>query len=438
VGYALRSQPAHYPPSMERPVAIVGMGPVGIRVAQELVNRRVDCPIAMYSDEPWQPYDRLRLSAVLSGQDRQDELSLLLQLPRGAQVTQHHHCKVVSIDRTAGAITDAAGRRHPYSDLILATGSRPHIPNIRGITLPGVYTFRDLFDAQVLLARTMRSRRTVVLGAGPLGLEAAQAMQRGHTRVTVIEQTPRLMSRHLDQDSSDMIREHLLSLGVQVIVANGVQEVLGSSRVEGVRLRNGRTLKCDTIVLAAGVRPNVALALDVGLKVGRGIQVDDHMETSDPHIFAVGECAEHQGRVYASVSPGLDQSAVAADRILGGSARYRGSIAVARLKVLRRSVFSMGAVGEEEHPLSISEHRFVNFSAGVYRKLVLRRGRLVGAIAVGEWDNLSRIQEAITNKRRIWFWQLRRFHRSGSLWVSAGRGRIESGRPNQPSAVALG
>jgi nitrite reductase (NADH) large subunit len=181
-------------------------------------------------------------------------------------------------------------------------------------------------------------------------------------------------------------------------------------------------LECDTLVVATGIKPTTQLALEAGISVGRGIRVDDQMRTSDPHVYAVGECAEHRGQVYGLAAPGLEQAGVAAHVIAGGEASYQGSLAATRLKVVGLPVFSMGRTGADEPPAQLTARIFEAGDGRAYRKLLLERGRLVGAIAVGEWPDLGRVQEAITRRRRLWPWQLGRFGRTGSPWPeSEGR-----------------
>jgi nitrite reductase (NADH) large subunit len=396
------------------PVVIVGAGPVGIKAAQELHRRRPALPIVIYGDEPSEPYNRVRLSAFLSGELKWQALTRDLALPHATNVEARLGCAVVSIDRENRTVRDAAGWTQPYSKLVLATGSRPHVPAIRGIDLPGVYTFRDARDAQQLLARRVRSRRTVVLGGGLLGLEAARAMQRFNTHVCVVEHYSRLMMRQLDEDAAGLLLAHVQALGIEVILSDSMTAVEGDVRVTGITLRSGRTLACDTIVVAAGIQPNIQLALTSGLHIGRGIRVDDRMGTSDPSIYAIGECAEHRGIVYGIVAPGFEQAAVAAHLISGGDAVYSGSTVASRLKIVALPAFSMGAVTEEEVPDIARAH--VYRDAKTYQKIVSRRGRLIGALAVGECPELSRLQEAVMRGRRLWPWQAWRFRLTGRLY----------------------
>lgn len=399
------------------PVIVVGTGPVGIHLAHELLKCMPDQDLVVYGDEPWVPYNRVRLSSLLAGEVDSADLENTLSLPQNTKVVQHLSRAVVAVDRQDKTITDALGQTQPYSTLVLATGSRPHMPNINGIHLPGVYTFRDMNDAQLLAARRVRSRRTIVLGGGLLGLEAAKAMQRHNTNVYIIEHGPYLMHHQLDEQAGESLREHLLSLGIQVILADGIKKITGDFTVTGVELHSGREIACDTIIVAAGIKPNIQLALDCGLHVGRGIKVNDNMQTSDPSIYAIGECAEHRDTVYGLVKPGLEQAAVAAHHINGVKTKYVGSTAATRLKVVGRTVFSMGIVGQQLEPTLHRKIIYQQPGEGIYRAITLRNRHVVGAVALGGWDELGRIQEAVTNTRPIWPWQILRFRQTGRLWA---------------------
>lgn len=403
------------------PVVIVGTGPVGMRVAAELLKRDPRRAIVLYGDEPWEPYQRVQLSALLMGEIGWGAIDNRLPLPDGHRVVQHHHCAVLAIDRAGRCVRDAHGRRQPYAKLVLATGSRPHIPSLPGLDRSGVYTFRDLNDVQRLMARRARSRHTVVLGGGLLGLEAARALTRHATAVTLVQHATRLMNRQLDDDAARRLRRHVEALGIRVVLDDGVREVFGAQSVRSVRLRSGAELACDTLVLTTGITPNVQLALDAGLGIGRGIRVDDGMRTADPDIYAVGECAEHRGQVIGLVAPGLDQAAIAAHNLCGGRARYRGSVSATRLKVVGLPVFSIGVTGDDENP---TEHRAsLHAPAGAdgYRKLIFRKGRLVGAIGIGDWPEAAAVQEAVIHQRRIGPLNRWRFRRHGQLWSERGQ-----------------
>jgi nitrite reductase (NADH) large subunit len=409
----VRTQPAE----TAAPIVIVGNGPAGVRVAQELTQRRCASAIVLYGAEPCEHYNRVRLSSFLAGEVDWNALTRDARLPASAKVQERLGCAIRSIDRSRGVVCDADGREQPYRALVLATGSRPHIPEIPHIGLSGVFTFRDLADAQLLCARRARSHRTIVLGGGLLGLEAARAMRRFNTEVIVIEHLPRLMPRQLDDAASGLLLTHIEAMGIRVRLGEAVRSVRGSVRVEGIELRGGGSIDCDTLIVAAGIRPNVELARSAGLSIGRGIRVDDQMRTSDPRIYAVGECAEHRERVYGLVVPGLEQAAVAAHCLTGGHAFYTPSATATRLKVVGLPVFSMGRVGEDDK-LDLAATVSWRTRGGAYRKILTERGRLIGAIAVGEVPDLGRMQEALTRARMVWPWQAWRFRRTGSLWSS--------------------
>lgn len=408
---------------MQPPVVIVGAGPVGMRIARELARRAPSAPIVIYGDEPSMPYNRVRLSSFLAGELGWSSVVEDSLPPADAALELRMGYAVVAIDRKAGNVIDVSGRVQPYRQLVLATGSRPAVPQVPGITLDGVFNFRDLRDTERLLARRIRSRQTVVVGGGLLGLEAARAMRRSGTLVTVLEHSPRLMARQLDDAGAALLRAEVEARGIQVVVGDALKELHGERQLQSILLRSGRIIECDTLIVTAGISPNVRLAIGAGLVIGRGVRVDDTMRTSDPRIFAVGECAEHRGRVYGLVAPGFEQAAVAAQVIEGGNAFYTGSVTAARLKVAGTPVFSVGQIGDDMPEQAVS----VAFAgADLYRSLVLRRGRLVGATAVGAWDELARVQESVGAQRRVWPWQLWRFRASGQLWPEAEASDIAS------------
>lgn len=398
------------------PIVVVGTGPVGIACAQRLLNRDPSCALVLYGDEPWSPYDRVRLTSLLAGETGVEQLSNPLHTTRAARVVSHFNCPVVAIDRKRSRVRDQLGHWQPYSYLVLAVGSNAAIPQVPGVTLPGVYKLRNLSDVEGLIARRARSRNTLILGGGLLGLEAARAMQRSHTRVTVVHRGPRLLNRQLDEGGAEQLLATVTQLGVNVELNSSLSAVLGRQAVEAVQLSDGRELACDTVIIATGIRPNVELARDAGISVGQGIRVNDAMQTSDPHVYAVGECAEHREQVHGLVAPGLEQARVAAEHLAGGQAHYTGSIQATSLKVVGTATFSIGRVGEKEDSNFDRSTAYADPSQGIYRKVVTRRGRAVGAVALGEWGELGRVREAVTHGRRFWPHQRWRLRHRGRLW----------------------
>lgn len=402
----------------EAPVVVVGNGPVGMQFARELLQRDPHAYLIIYGSEQHQPYDRVRLSSLLAGDIAWGGLSETLVVPPTAKVVQRLGCKVVQVDYKAHQIADEQNGHQSYSKLVLATGSHPYVPALPGIELAGVFTFRDMDDVSQLMARRVRSRHTVVLGGGLLGLEAARGMQRSHTRVTLVEHADRLMGQQLNEEASLLLQAELERLGMEVVVGDGVRRVLGTDGVEGLELRSGKTLKCDTLVVATGIRPNIGLAKDARIAWGNGIKVNDAMRTSAADVYAIGECAEHRGHIYGLVGPGMEQAAVAAAHISGEEGSYQGSVAATHLKVVGCPVFSVGPVADVPAAGDGSRHVYRDPDAGIYRLLLIKRNRVVGALGMGEWRDSRRLQIAVAKQQWIMPWQLWRFLRTGSLWRS--------------------
>lgn len=402
------------PDNSDLPIVVIGTGPVGIRIVHELMREDPGCRIELFGNEPWAPYSRAKLSSFLAGEIDLEEIDRNLELPDDPSIHVHYNEAVTGIDRDTKAVFTRYGNVFHYRYLVMATGSQPLIPDIQGVGLQGVYTFRDLTDTHRLFARKTRSRHTLIIGGGLLGLECAKAMRRFNTRVTLIEHNDHLMFRQLDSLASGMLKKHVEGLGIKVFTNESVRQILGTLGVQGAELRSGQTLKCDTVILATGILPNIELAKDAGLMTNRGILVNDSLQTSDASIFAVGECVEHRGEIYGLVAPGYEQAAVAACAMAGKPAIYRGSLSVTCLKVVGIPVFSFGDV--QECAKRRGEPAFRDDAAGVYRKLILDRGRLVGVIALGGWGDIPRLREMIARHRWVKPWQLWIFRRTGSLW----------------------
>ncbi len=395
-------------------IIVVGMGPVGLHFIQKMVALNPELSIAVFGDEPWAPYNRVKLSSLISGQIKEDSLYEASPIAEHDSVTPFYNDRIVTIDRYAHEVTDSQGRNFGYSKLVLATGSRAHIPVIDGVDLRNVFRFRDLHDAMSLMGRSVMTRRTVVIGGGLLGLEAARSMQRFKTEVHVVEHDLWLMFKQLDEAAGSYLQKHIEGLGIIVHTGQHVTKISGEHQVEGVHLSNKEVIAADTVILATGILPNVQLALDSGLHIGRGIRVNDALQTNDNDIYAIGECAEHEGKVYGLVGPGYEQAAVLAHYIEGKKSQYKGSISAAKLKVVGMPVLSAGDVVQLQG--HVDQYVYEDKEKSIYRKLMLRNGRLCGMVGMGEWPGIQRFQEAINKRRRIWPWQTRKFVDDGVIW----------------------
>lgn len=368
---------------MSEALIIVGKGMAATRLVEELASRGLGRhAIAVIGAEPRPAYNRVLLSPLLAGEI--DEAEIELKPPLWWQskgVSTLYGTAVEQIDPAARTVTLADGLVLPFRHLVLATGSKPLRPPIPGIDLPGIMTFRDAPDVEQMRAKAKAGQRIVVIGGGLLGLEAAYGLRRAGADVTVLHLVDRLMERQLDAAAAAMLAEAIEAKGIHIRLKAATKGFLGTDRVTGIELADGTIIPADLVVLSIGVRPNVELAAQSGIATGRGIQVDDGMESSQPGIFAIGECAEHKGQVYGLVEPAYEQARVLADRLNGGRASYQGSVLSTNLKVSGTGVFSAGDFeGGEDCEVALLQDR----ASGTYRKFVYRDQRLVGCILVGD------------------------------------------------------
>ncbi|MGQ9365745.1 nitrite reductase large subunit NirB [Azospirillum sp. ST 5-10] len=364
-------------------LVVIGNGMAGIRTVEELLARaphRYD--ITVFGAEPHPNYNRIMLSPVLAGEKTFEQIVLNDRAWYDANgIALHTGERVESIDRAARTVTAVSGRTVAYDRLLLATGSTPFILPVPGRDLPGVVGFRDLADVEAMLAVARPGARAVVIGGGLLGLEAANGLRVHGMDVTVVHLMDTLMERQLDEAAGWLLRRELEGRGITVLTGAQTEAVLGEERARGVRLADGRELPAELVVMAVGIRPDAALGAAAGLEVRRGVVVDDAMTTSDPAILAVGECVEHRGQVYGLVAPLWDMAKVCADRLAGedGSA-YTGTVTATRLKVTGVEVFSAGAFGGD----GTEDIVFRDAARGVYKRVVLRDDRIVGAVLYGD------------------------------------------------------
>jgi nitrite reductase (NADH) large subunit len=371
-------------------LVVVGNGMAGVRVVEEILARNADrYTITMFGDEPHLGYDRTQLSAVLGGFRDPAGIALHpLQWYEEHGVRLHAGVRADRIDLDARVV---AGRGRggielvePYDKLILATGSRQFVPPIEGSGKNNVFLFRTIDDCAAIAAQARKSKRAVVVGGGLLGLEAARGLLCHGLEVTVVEAGPHLMPQQLDPPAAAILRRKMEALGVRVLLQTQTTRTLGNGHVEALELKDGLRLETDLIVISCGIQPNTEVARVAGLEVDRGIIVDDQLRAAAPDVFAVGECAEHRGITYGLVEPLYEQARVLADVVTESdpTARYEGSRLASTLKVMGVSLTSMGDVHAAPDTAQILVHS--DPERGLYRKLVLRDGKLAGAIVLGE------------------------------------------------------
>lgn len=401
---------------------VVGTGPVGVRFIQEINKIQPGVSIAAFGDEPWVPYNRIQLSSLISGEIREASLYDAQDISRYSNVKAVYNNRIDEIDRKNKRVRDTGGIYYSYEYLILATGSKPCVPNIPGVNRKNVFTFRDLNDAQSLMSRSVSTRRTVIIGGGLLGLEAARAMQRFNTEVHVIEHSNWLMFNQLDNRAGSYLKQHVESLGIYVHSGCRVGRITGDEKVKGVVISGSvvadeQLIECDTVIIAVGISANVDLAKQSGLNYGKGIRVDDHLQTNDSSIFAIGECVEHNKITYGLISPGFEQAAVLSHYLNKEDVNYKGSVTSTSLKVLDYPVFSIG-----DNSLTARAREtyiYQDHEKNIYRKIIVINGRIRSAMGVGDWAGVQRFQQAVEDRRRVWPWQIRRFELYGILWSDA-------------------
>ncbi|KQQ91681.1 NAD(P)/FAD-dependent oxidoreductase [Massilia sp. Leaf139] len=369
---------------MKPRLVVVGNGMAGMRTVEELLKLAPDLyDITVFGAEPHGNYNRVLLSPLLAGDKGVDEIMLH---PRAWYdehgIALHTGDPVVRIDRIRRMVIAQSGREAHYERLLLATGSTPFMLPVPGATLPGVVGFRDLHDVDTMLAAARRGGRAVVIGGGLLGLEAAHALTRRGMAVTVVHVAASLMNQQLDGEAGLLLKESLERAGLRILLGAETSAIAGEGRVEEVRFADGSALPADLVVMAAGVRPNVALAREAGLHVERAVVVDDTLQTYDPRIYAVGECVQHRRATFGLVAPGWEQARVCAAHLAGaGHRRYVQAALATRLKVTGIDLFSAGDIaggpGSEELVL---RDRF----NGVYKRLVLEGSRVTGAVLMGD------------------------------------------------------
>jgi len=370
-------------------LVVVGNGMAGMRCIEELLKLAPDLyDIVVFGAEPHPNYNRILLSPVLAGEMTMSDIVLNpLQWYADNNIGLYTGKTVVKIDRTARQVVADDGTVEEYDRLLLATGSTPFMLPVPGRDLPGVIGYRDIKDTDEMIAAAGRYRHAVVIGGGLLGLEAANGLKQRGMDVTVVHLMPWLMERQLDKAAAGMLQASLEARGLKFLLEKQTEALIRGpesegGRVSAVRFKDGLEIPADLVVMAAGIRPNTALAESARLYCNRGIVVNDTMQTYDPRIYAVGECVAHRGIAYGLVAPLFEQAKVCANHLANfGIARYAGSVTSTKLKVTGIDLFSAGNFlgGEGTDEIVLNDP-----SGGVYKKLVLKNDILVGAVLYGD------------------------------------------------------
>ena len=383
----------------------------GARAVEEVLARggAEQFDITMFGDEPYGNYNRIMLSNVLSGiQDTTEIFINPLDWYAENGITLHAGSPVDEIDRAAHVVTTKSGITASYDKLLIATGSRAFVPPINGVRLedgslkPGVFAFRTLDDCNGIVAQAKRSKRAAVIGGGLLGLEAARGLLNHGCEVHVLNLGDQLMPAQLDGPGAAILKRLMENMGVNVHLRKSTVAVLGEQTVSGLAFKDGDVLDCDMVVISAGIRPNSEIGMRAGLTVERAIVVDNHMRAvDDMNIYVVGECAQHRGQVYGLVAPLWDQAKVFAEQITerNPQAAYYGSKLATKLKVMGVELASMG-ITEPQHE-GDEVIQFTEPKRGTYKKLIVRDGRLVGGILMGDISKAAYLMQAFDRDTRL-------------------------------------
>lgn len=382
-------------------LVMIGNGMAGVRTIEEILKLAPEqFEITIFGQEPYPNYNRIKLSNILQGDTSFEEIIINpfdwykenhIQLFTGEAV--------VNIDVERKRVMSSKGREVEYDELIIATGSSSFILPIPGADKIGVTGFRDIHDCEMMIKDAKNYKKAVVIGGGLLGLEAARGLLNLGMKVDVVHLMPHLMERQLDPIASSMLKAELEAQGMNFLLEKETAEILGDERVTGLRFKDGSEIEADMVVMAVGIKANTELAKNSDIDVKRGIVVNDFMETSIPHIYAVGECAEHKGNVYGLVAPLYEQGKVLANHICGlNSEPYEGSITGTQLKVAGVDLFSAGDIIDDHSKKSIMIY---NEYEGIYKRVLTRNNMIAGIVLYGDTKDSTRLFRMLTKKEDI-------------------------------------
>ncbi|PZX02425.1 assimilatory nitrite reductase (NAD(P)H) large subunit precursor [Psychrobacillus insolitus] len=382
-------------------IVLIGNGMAGIRAVEEILKLAPNrFKITVFGSEPYPNYNRIQLSKVLQGDTEVADITLnTWEWYEENGILLYPGETVIEIDTDNQIVSTDKKRQVKYDKLIMATGSDPFMLPLPGIDKEGVTAFRNIKDCELMISASENYKKAVVIGGGLLGLEAARGLLNLGMQVDVVHLSDCLMERQLDKTAGKMLQKELENQGMNFLLEKQSAEITGLDRVEGLKFKDGEEVKADLVVMAVGIKPNVTLANESGIQVNRGIIVNDYLETTVPNVFAVGECAEHREMVYGLVAPLYQQGLEMAKRICGiDSEGYQGSVLSTQLKVSGVDVFSAGEINEDEDTKSV---RVFDDWLGVYKKVLVKEGKITGAVLFGDTQDGTRLLSLINKKAAI-------------------------------------
>lgn len=390
---------------MKQRLVVIGNGMAGIRTVEELLSASPEkYEITVFGAEPHGNYNRIMLSSVLSGEKNiEDIITHNRQWYLDQNIVLHagEEKAAVEIDRVRKCVISKDGTQADYDRLLIATGSKPVIPDIPGNDLQGVISFRDIFDVNTMLEYSRSHKKAVVLGGGLLGLEAANGLVLRGMHVTVVHTNTVLLNRQMDKQAGAMLQQALEARGLHFKMPARTRELIGDDKghIKAVRFEDDSELECDLFITAIGVRPNMKLAQSAKLFCERGIVVNDNLQSYDPSIYAVGECIQHRGATFGLVAPLFEQAKVCANHLSDhGVAEYKTLPTSTKLKVTGINLFSVGNFSGDENSESIT---YTDPALGFYKKLVIENNKLIGAVLYGDTADGSWYHELLESEQDI-------------------------------------
>jgi nitrite reductase (NADH) large subunit len=385
-------------------VLVVGNGLAGTIASKTLRELDPDAEIAIFAEEKYLYYPRPNLIEYLAG-----NISLENLFAFSEEWFENHNLSIQLGQPVRKLLPESrqveleGGKTESYDFLLLANGASSWVPPIQGADKEGVFTLRTLDDADAIIQRIEDHPDVVIIGGGLLGLEFARAIRTRGASVKVVEFFPRLLPRQLDTEGASVLQSKIEDMGIKVQLGIVTEEILGEGRVEGLKFKSGEELDAQTAVIAAGVRPNIHLAADAGLKTDKGIIVDDSLQTSQLGIFAAGDNVQHRDKIYGIIPASFNQARTVAFNIAGHEKEYTGTIPSNTLKVVGVDLTSIGLVTPEEG--AAEEFRKVIKEEGIYKKIVIQNGKLVGAIWMGTKQNVNEINRIILQQIDVGKWK---------------------------------
>jgi len=382
-------------------LVVIGNGVAGVTTARLVAERDPSAEVTIYSEEPYPYYARPRLIELLAGRVAPEDMAFYPEewyRKRGLCVVLG--CRVVQLKPQSREVTLANGERIAYDQLVLATGARPWVPPIKGADAEGVYTLRSMDDALALRDRAKEGKRAVILGGGLLGLDTAMALRVHGIGVTVVEIAPHLLPRQLDAQGAAVLQRAIEERGVDIITGDACEWIERQNGHLRLKLKSNRALEAGLVVISAGVQPRLELAQEAGLSCNKGLVVNERLLTSAPDVYAVGDVAEFNGRIWSIIPAALAQAQVAAAQICGErDILYKDIVPSTTLKVTGIDLTSVGEVNPQGD--GFVEERRIDAAKGIYKKLVIRDGRVVGAIVLGDRSGVRAITQLIERKVNV-------------------------------------